>query len=185
MLSITELKPGVVFKFEENPYVVTSSEHSKHGRGGAIMRTKIKNLFTGAIIDRTFKGSDNFEEIDLERKKAQFLYKEDESYFFMDSTSFEQFSLTGLQVGENKNFLTESLEIETIYYDNKPINIILPIKLNLTVTYTEPGFKGNSASATTKPATLETGAEVQVPLFIKIDDIVTVDTRDGSYVERA
>jgi len=185
MLSITELKPGVVFELEGNPYIVTGSEHSKHGRGGAIMRTKIKNLLTGAIIDRTFKGSDNFEEIDLERKKAQFLYKENDEYFFMDTVTFEQFPLTASQVGENKDFLKEGLEIETIYYDNKPISINLPIKLDLKVTYTEPGFKGNSASSTTKPATLETGAQINVPLFIKIGDLVKVDTRDGSYVERA
>lgn len=185
MLYLTDLKPGATFIFNNEPYQVITSEHSKQGRGGAIMRTKIKNLLTGAMFDRTFKGNENFDEAEIERKKAQFLYKDGTEYFFMDPTSFDQFSLSEDQIRNNKNFLKDGLDTEILYYQDKPLSINLPIKLDLKVTYTEPGFKGNTQSATTKPATLETGAEVQVPLFIKIGDIIRIDTRTGDYVERS
>lgn len=184
MLSITDLKTGTAFEFENQPYTVVYSEHSKLGRGGAIMRTKIKNLLTGAIIDRTFKGNESFGEVDLERKKAQYLYQENDIYYFMDATSFEQFEIEGAKIGIGKNYLKEGLNVDVVYYKDEPINVELPIKLPLEITYTEPGFKGDTVSSTTKPATLETGAEINVPLFIKIGDKVIVDTRTGKYVER-
>lgn len=185
MLYITDLKPGATFLFNNIPHQVMYSEHSKQGRGGAIMRTKIKNLLTGAIFERTFKGNEAFEEAEIEKKKAQFLYKETNNYYFMDPVSFDQFSLSDTQLGNNKDFLKEGLETEILYFANKPININLPIKIDLKVTYTEPGFKGNTQSTTTKPATLETGSQIQVPLFVKIGDIIKVDTRSGEYLERA
>lgn len=185
MLSLTDLKPGAAFELEGQPYLILYSEHSKLGRGGAIMRTKIRNLLSGAIIERTFKGSDNFPEADLDYKKAQYLYKDGNDYFFMDLETFEQFFLPADQIGENKNYLKEEAEAEIIFYRNKPINLKLPLKMDFKVTYAEPGFKGDTASTTTKPATLETGAQIQVPLFIKIGDIIRVDTRTGEYVERA
>ncbi len=185
MLSITDLKTGTAFEFENQPYTVLYSEHSKMGRGGAVLRSKIKNLLTGAIIDKTFKGSDSFGEVDLERKKAQYLYKDEETYNFMDSTTFEQFEIKGEKIGFSKDYLKEGQNIDVIYYKDEPINVELPIKLPLEITYTEPGFKGDSVSNTTKPATLETGAEINVPLFIKIGDKIIVDTRTGKYVERA
>lgn len=184
MLGITDLKNNVIFKFDNNPYIVLSSEHSKQGRGGAIMRTRIKNLLNGAIISRTFKGSENFEEVQLERIKAQYLYADNKEFHFMNSQTFDQFTLDESCLGENKNFLKEGQNIDVIVYENKPINIDMPIKIDLKVVYTEPGFKGNTQSATLKPAKLETGAEVQVPLFIKIGDIIKIDTRTGQYVER-
>ena len=185
MLYITDLKPGVAFVYNNDPHQVISSEHSKQGRGGAIMRTKLQNLLTGALFDHTFKGNENFEEAEIERKDAQFLYKEDENYYFMDSDNFEQFFLSSTQLGIKKNYLKDGTKTEILNFQGKPININLPIKINLKVTYTEPGFKGNTQSTTTKPATLETGAETQVPLFIKIDDIITIDTRTGDYIGKA
>ena len=185
MLYLTDLKPGVSFIFNNEPYQVVYSEHSKQGRGGAIMRTKIKNLLTGAMFDRTFKGNESFDEAEIERTKAQFLYKDSANFFFMDPVSFDQFSLTENQIGTNKNYLKDGLDVEILYFQNKPININLPIKLDLKVTYTEPGFRGDTQSTTYKPATLETGYELQVPLFIKEGDIIKVDTRTGEYIERA
>lgn len=184
MLYLTDLKPGATFIYNNDPHEVVSSEHSKQGRGGAIMRTRIQNLITGALFDRTFKGNESFEEADIEKKKAQFLYKEGTDYSFMDPNSYEQFSLSEEQIGSKKNFLKEGAEIEILYFQNKPINISLPIKMDFKVTYTEPGFKGNTQSATTKPATLETDYKVQVPLFVKIGDIIKIDTRTGGYLER-
>lgn len=185
MLILTQLKSGVAFELEGTPYVVVSSQHTKIGRGGAILRAKIKNLLTGAIFDRTFKGSENFQDVDLERKKAQFLYKEGGDYFFMDNADFNQFSLSKQNLGATANFLVDGANVEIIYYEDKPISVKLPIKIELKVTYTEPGFKGNTASATNKPAKLESGAEIQVPLFINIGDIIRVNTETGQYVERA
>ncbi len=184
MLKLTDLKPGIIFKFENNPYIVITSEHSKSGRGGAIMRTKIKNLKTKAIVSRTYKGSDSFEEIELERKKSQFLYREKNKLHFMDLENFDQFEIEKNQLGSDIDYLKEAENINIIFYQGTPISIDMPIKVNLKVEYTEPGFKGNTQSTTFKPARLETGAEIEVPLFININDIIVVDTRSGNYVER-
>lgn len=185
MLSITDLHNGTVFGMDGKPYLVVWSEHSKQGRGGAIMRTKIKDLLTGAMLDRTFKGSDAFDEVDIERKKCQYLYSEGNDCHFMDNTSYDQFSLSKDVIGDKIDYLKEGMEIAIIMFENKPISIDMPIKVTYEIKYTEPGFKGNTQSATTKPATLETGAQIQVPLFVSIGDKIVVDTRDGSYVERA
>jgi len=184
MLSINDLKIGTKILYQNQPYQVIFAEHAKLGRGGGILRTKIKNLVDGTILEKTFAGAQNFEEAELETKKAQFLYHNDGGYYFMDPATFEQFSLSRNQLGKLADFLKETTEAEILYFDNKPINLNLPIKIVLEVAYTEPGFKGNTASTVTKPATLETGAEVKVPLFIKEGDEVVVDTRTGEYVER-
>lgn len=185
MLILTDLKVGTGFEFDGMPYIVVYSQHTKIGRGGAIMRTRIKNLLNGAIVERTFKGSENFAELELERKKSQYLYKEGDQYYFMDSVNYSQFSLGKKEVGIASDFLSEGLAVDIIYYKGQPIDLKLPIKLDLKVTYTEPGFKGNTASATTKPATLETGSQIQVPLFINIGDKIRINTETGQYVERA
>jgi len=185
MLSITDLKVGETFVYNNQPHIVVGSEHSKQARGGAIMRTKIKNLITGAIKDKTFKGNENFSEAEIEYKKAEYLYKDNGEYYFMDSNNFEQFSLNSFQIGQNKNYLKDGIKVDIVYFQGKPININLPIKLDFEVTYTEPGFKGDTQSTTFKPAKLETGLEVQVPLFIRIGDIIKLDTRNGKYIERA
>lgn len=185
MLYLTDLRNGTVFGMDGKPYLVVYSEHSKQGRGGAIMRTKIKDLVTGTLVDRTFKGSDTFDEVEIERKKCQYLYAGDNECYFMDSLSYDQFSLPKEVVGDKINYLKEGMEITIISFENKPISIDMPIKVTLEIKYTEPGFKGNTQSTTTKSAKLETGVEMQVPLFIGISDKIVVDTRDGSYVERA
>lgn len=185
MLNITDLRVGTVFGLNDKPYLVLYSQHSKQGRGGAILRTKIKDLITGAVIDRTFKGSDTFEEIEIERKKCQYLYSESKECFFMDNLGYDQLALPKEVVGDKVNYLKEGSEATLILWENKPISLEMPIKVRLEIKYTEPGFKGNTQSTTTKPATLETGAEIQVPLFINIGDKIVVDSRNGSYVERA
>lgn len=184
MLSINDLKVGTKINFEGAPYVVISSQHSKLGRGGGIQRTKLRNLISGTILEKTFAGAEKLEEAELETKKAQYLYHDEAGYNFMDSATFEQFSLTKNQLGQVANFLKEGGEVDIIYFDNQPININLPIKMTFEVTYTEPGFKGNTASTVNKPATIETGAQVNVPLFIKDGDKIVIDTRTGQYVSR-
>jgi len=185
MLYLTDLRTGAIFIYNNDPHQVVYSEHSKQGRGGAIMRTRLLNLLNGALFEHTFKGNESYEEAEIERKKAQFLYKDTSGFNFMDSKTFEQFSLNQTQIGSKHNFLKEDIEVEILSFNGQPININLPIKMDFKVTYTEPGFKGNTQSATTKPAKIETGAEIQVPLFIKIGDIIKIDTRTGKYIERA
>ncbi len=185
MYSITDLKIGTKITLKDKPFQVISCQHSKIGRGGAILRSKLKNLINGTVIEKTFTGAEKIQEADLSFRKNQYLYKENDQYFFMDSKTFEQFDLESGQLGKNASFLKEGQDVDIMYYENQPINIQLPIKTKFKITYTEPGFKGNTASAGTKPATIETNAQIQVPLFIKIGDEVIVDTRTGEYVERA
>ena len=185
MYSINDLKIGTKIIFNKEPYQIIYTEHSKLGRGGGILRTKIKNLINGSCVEKTFAGAEKIEEAELETRKAQYLYKDTENFYFMDAANFEQFSLFSSQLGKMANFLKEGAEVDILYFENEPINIQLPIKITLEITYTEPGFRGNTASSVMKPATLETGAQIDVPLFIKVGDKIVVDTRSGEYVERA
>jgi elongation factor P len=166
-------------------YEVLESKHFKIGRGGAVLKTKLKDLATGKVIDQTFQGNQTeLKEIYLETTKANFLYQDQDKCHFMETITFDQFGLDGKTIGQAKDYLSEGIEVEVIKWQGQVLNIRLPIKIELKVTYTEPGFKGNTVSATTKPATLETGAEIQVPLFIKTGDSIIIDTRNGKYVER-
>lgn len=185
MLSINALKIGSKIIYNNQPCVVIFTQHSKIGRGGGILRTKLRNLTDSSIVEKTFAGAEKIEEAELETKNAQFLYKDGENHFFMDSVSFEQFSLDEKQLGDIARFLKEGGNVDILYFEDKPININLPIKIVLEVTYTEPGFKGNTASTVFKPATIETGTKINVPLFIKEGDKIVIDTRTGEYVERA
>ena len=185
MYTINDLKIGTKVIFNGDPHVVVFSQHSKQGRSGAVLRSKLKNLLTGAIIEHTFAGAEKLEEAILETKKAQFLYADDAIFYFMDPSTFEQFEIVKTQIADVAKFLKDGETIDILYFDNKPINIQLPIKMKFRITYTEPGFKGNTATNVLKPATIETGAEVRVPIFIKEGDEIIIDTRTGEYVERA
>jgi elongation factor P len=185
MLGITDLKTGVTIDMNGDPLVVVDYQHSKMGRGGAVLRTKLRNLKTGALVDMTFKGSDKFEEAVLERRTCTYLYAEGDQHQFMDAATFEQFSLSSEEVGPKVRFLKEGQELQILFYEDKPVSVVLPIKMDLKVTHTEPGVRGDTAQGGTKPATLETGAVIIVPLFVKIGDILRINTDEGTYVERA
>jgi len=185
MLSITDLKTGTKFSLENDPYVVISYYHSKQGRGGAVVKTKLKNLRTGATIDKTFQGADKVEEADLSKKTSLYLYSDESDAFFMDNDSFDQFTIPVSKIGDQKQYLIENSNVDILYYNGEPLNIELPIKMIFKVISAPPAVKGNTASAVTKKVTLETGTLVDTPIFIKEDDKIVVDTRDGSYVERA
>lgn len=185
MLSINDLKLGTKIVFNNDPHEVVLAEHSKLGRGGGFVRAKLKNLRTGGVIDYTFKGNESITPADLEKKTVQFLYKDEQSYYFMDQSTFAQFSLTFDQVGESGTFIKEGTEVEILSFNDEPIAVNIPIKVTLSVTYTEPGLKGDTISSPSKPAELETGAKIFVPLFIKTGDKIIVDTRNGNYLERA
>ncbi len=185
MLSITDLRTGTTIELEEAPHAVLSYAHSKMGRGGAVVRTKLKNLKTGATYERTFHGNDKVDEAHLIERAATYLYQDGDHFTFMDSASYDQFTLAKNQLGDSAQYLAEGAAVKILLYEGEPITINLPIKLELKVTHTEPGVRGDTAQAGTKPATLETGAVVTVPLFVTIGDTIRVDTRDGSYIERA
>ncbi len=184
MLGITDLKTGTTIDIDGAPVVVLDYQHSKMGRGGAVLRTKLKNLKTGATFDVTFKSSDKFEEANLERRACQYLYPEGNGFVFMDNNSFEQFTLSTEIVGEKSRYLKEGGDFAIIFYEDKPVSVVFPIKMELEVTHTEPGVKGDTAQGGSKPATLETGATITVPLFVKIGDAIRVNTDENSYVER-
>ena len=185
MLNISDLQLGTSLIHNGQPHQLVYREHSKLGRGGAILRAKIKNLITGAIIELTFKGNDKIEEAEMTRVKAQFTYKDEAGYHFMNMTSFEQFDLDQKVVGKSGDFLKESAEVDVLNWNGKAINISPSIKVDLKVAETEPAIRGNTAQGSvTKPAVLETGAKVLVPIFIKVGDMIKVNTETGEYVER-
>ena len=184
MLNISDIKVGTIMQFRGSPHEAIFVEHSKQGRGGAILRTKLRNLENGAIIENTFKGADRVDEANLTYKKAQFLYSEGDKLVFMDNNTFEQSELSKATVGTSANYLKEETSVDLVVINGNVVNARLPIKVDLKVTYTEPGYKGNTQSTAFKPATLETGAEIQVPLFIDNGEMIRVDTRTGTYVER-
>jgi len=190
--SLTDLKVGSRIIVDGNPYVVTFSEHSKVGRSGAIMRTKLKNLISGATLAQTFQGSEKFEPAEIEKKSAIFLYSDNDQSHFMDSESFDQFEISNSHLSDSLDYLAENSPVEILYFQNpstplgtsKPINIDLPIKMTFRVISAPPNVKGNSAGSVTKLATINTGKQIAVPLFVKEGDKIVVDTRTGSYVER-
>lgn len=185
MLTINNLKIGTKIIYNDAPCEVVFAQHSKLGRGGGILRSKLKNLITGAQMEKTFAGAEKIQPAELETKKAQFLYSDSKNCFFMDSSTFDQFEIPNIQVGEKINYLKTNEEVDILYFDDLPIDIQLPIKVKMKITYTEPGFKGNTASTVLKPATIESGVQISVPLFIKENDYIIIDTRTGNYVERA
>jgi len=185
MLNISDLQLGTFLVHNAQPHQLIYREHSKLGRGGAILRAKIKNLLSGAIIDLTFKGNDKIEEADITRSKAQFTYKDEAGYHFMNMETFDQTSLPRDRVGRGGGFLKDGIEVDVLSWNNKAININPPIKIDLKVAETEPAIRGNTAQGSvTKPAVLETGAKVFVPIFIKVGDMIRVNTETGEYVER-
>lgn len=184
MLSITNLKTGTKITFENDPYIVLSYSHSKQGRGGAVVKTKLRNLKNGSVIDKTFQGADKVEEAELSKKVSTYLYSDENSAYFMDTENYEQFEISLDKVSDQQKYLIEDSSVDILYYNNEPINIELPIKMLFKITSAPPAVKGNSAGTVTKKATIETGVLIDVPLFIKEGDKIVVDTRTCSYVER-
>ena len=185
MITTGDLKKGVTFEFEGQPCALIEWQHVKIGRGGAIVRMKLRNLRTGALFDRTCDAGDKFKRVDLERSTVIYQYQDGDQYHFMDTTTYDDVVLTSEQLGSTKNYLVDNLELDLILLDGTPISVEPPEKIVLRVDYTEPGFKGDTATGGTKPATTETGLVVQVPLFISTDDLIRVNTTSGAYVERA
>lgn len=185
MLALSDIKTGKTITMNGEPYVVTFHQHSKTGRAGAVLRTKIRNLKNGAVMEKTFQGADKIEEADISKSKAQFLYREGKNYFFMDNANYEQFSLPKSVLGDLTDYLIEGTEATILNFNGSPINIELPIKMEFRVVEAPPAIRGNTADGGTKQVTLETGVKVNTPLFVKVGDILRINTETGEYVERA
>jgi len=181
----SQFRNGLKFLLDGQPFVMTFFQHVKPGKGGAFVRTKIKNLVNGKVLERNFRSGERVELADIEEKHMQYLYLDGDNFVFMDQESFDQLPFSQATVGDARMFLKENMEVEVLFWNNRPINIDLPSFVELAVTKCDPGVKGDTASGATKPATLETGAVVNVPLFIKEGDMLRIDTRTGEYVDRA
>jgi len=180
-----DLKNGMTLDIEGQLWTVVDFQHVKPGKGPAFVRTKLKQVMTGKVVDKTFNAGVKVEIAVLEKREMNFLYKEGDDFVFMDNKNFDQMTISEATVGEASNYMLENTEAIVAIHDGNPLYIELPASVELVVTYTEPGLQGDRSSGGTKPATVETGIEVQVPLFIKQDEKIVVDTRDGSYQGRA
>ena len=185
MVVAGDFKNGVTFEMDGNVFQVVEFQHVKPGKGAAFVRTKLKNVITGAVIEKTFSPTDKYENAYVERKDMQYLYNDGELYYFMDLESFEQLPLEESKLGDNFRFVKEEMLCKIISYKGNVFGVEPPMFVELEVTETEPGFKGDTATGASKPATLETGAQIKVPLFINIGDVLKIDTRTGEYLERA
>ncbi len=184
MKEAQELRAGHVVKMNNDLYMVMTAVYFKGGRNAAVMRMKMRNLTNGSINENAWKAQDKFDFIPLEKKQMQFLYESDGRYTFMDQETYDQIEFSKEDLGDNVFFLKDEMVIDVSMIEGRPIGIMLPINVDLKIEYTEPGNKGDSSGRCTKPATLETGYQVQVPLFCDIGETIRIDTRSGEYVER-
>lgn len=183
-LSINEIKVGVTILVDNVAYIVIDTQHVKPGKGSAFVRAKIRNLKNNSIQEKTFRGDEKIEAAFIEERKIQYLYAAGDMYHFMDQDNFEELAVQEAIIGEKKNFLKDNLEVSASFYKSQILNVNLPNFIEFKITHTEPGIKGDTAKGGTKPAEIETGATIQVPLFIDAGDVIKIDTRTGQYVER-
>lgn len=185
MIDTSNFRNGLSIQLDGQIYQIVEFQHVKPGKGGAFVRTRLKNLHTGATLEKTFRAGERMEQAILDRKPMSFLYRQGDEYFFMDMESFEQLPIPASLLGNRVRYLKENTEAEVMMHDERVIGIEIPFFMELEVTQTDPGLRGDTASGGSKPATLETGAVVQVPLFVNVGDRIKVDTRTDTYLERA
>lgn len=184
MYTVADLKKGLKLTLDGAPYLVIAFEFSKPGKGQALYRTKMRNMITGVILDRTYRSGETFEPARLEERRMQYLYKEDNHYTFMDNQTFEQVQMDEDAVGDAKNFLIDNLEVDILLFGEKAIGVTLPNFVNLRVVQTDPWVKGDTSGSDSKPATVETGYILRVPPFIEEGEMIVIDTRSGEYSTR-
>ena len=185
MVVAGDFKNGITFEMEGNVLQVVEFQHVKPGKGAAFVRTKLKNVITGAVIEKTFSPTDKFENAYIDRKEMQYSYNDGDLYYFMDMESFEMTPIEADKLGDNFKFVKEEMMVKIISYKGNVFGVEPPLFVELEVTDTDPGFAGNTATNTLKPATLETGAVIKVPLVINVGDVLKIDTRTGEYLQRA
>jgi elongation factor P len=179
-----DIKNGTVLKLEGQLWNIIEFQHVKPGKGGAFVRTKMRNILSGKVVDKTFNAGLKIETATVDRSDYEYLYQDGEDFVFMDTQNYDQLTVSGKTVGDATNFMLENLHVTIALHEGTPLYLELPPSVQLRITYTEPGLQGDRSSAGTKPATVETGYEIQVPLFIDNNTLVKVDTRDGSYLGR-
>jgi len=184
MYSTPDFRRGLKIEINNEPYTIVEFQHVKPGKGGAFVRTKLKNLITGNVVDRTFRSGEKVGKPDIEEKVMQYLYNDGGDYHFMDNETYEQTALGTELIGNAKDFLQENSNVTILFYQGRVINLELPTFVTLEVTEAEPGLKGDTASSATKPVKVETGARVNVPLFVNQGEKIKIDTRTGEYIER-
>jgi elongation factor P len=184
MISTGELKKGVIIEMDNQLFSILDYQHQKIGRGSAQVRMRIKNIRTGSISDTTVQAGTKFPRVRLEQRAMQYLYAEDNNYFFMDQESYDQIGLSAQQLGDTVNYLKDGMTITVSFYEQEPVDVEPPINVELLIVETDPGFRGDTASGGTKPAKTETGLVVNVPLFVNQGETIRVDTRTGAYLER-
>ncbi len=185
MLNFNQIKTGKVIKLNAEPYIIIKTDHHKMGRGGAVLKVKCRNLINGSIQERTYQGAEKADEAETETKKANFMYKDKDEAYFMDNANYEQFNLPIEEIGEASLFLKDGTDVDVLYFESKPVSISLPVKMDFKVVSAPPGVKGNSAGNVNKQVEIETGAKINVPMFIDEGDIIRINTETGEYVERA
>ena len=185
MISAGDFRNGITFELDGNVVQVIEFQHVKPGKGAAFVRTKYKNVITGAVVERSFNPTDKYPTAYIERKDMQYLYSDGDLYYFMDMETYEQQPIDKSKLGPAFAFVKENMEVKVLSYKGNVFGVEPPYFVELEVTETDPGFKGDTATNATKPATLETGAEIKVPLFINQGDMIRIDTRTGEYMERA
>ena len=179
-----DLRNGTTFELDGQVFRVVEFQHVKPGKGAAFVRTKIKNVITGAVLERTFNPSEKLQGAEIEKREMQYLYADGDLYYFMDNETYEQMPLNKDQLGDALKYIKENMTVKTLSFKGKVFAVEPPIFVELQVTYTEPGFSGNTTTTSGKPATLENGLEISVPLFVEIGDVLRIDTRTGEYMER-
>jgi elongation factor P len=184
MIDVTDLRKGVTFELDDELYKVLDYHHIKIGRGGATVRVKVRDLRSGATLEKTFNSGDRVQDIRLEKREVQYLYADDHLYHFMDTETYEQPVLSAETLEDSIDYLTDGTTLTLLTYDGEPIDVELPVTVDLEVVDAEPGYAGDTAQGATKEVTVSTGLKVQTPLFVVVGDVIRVDTRDGTYITR-
>ena len=184
MISAGDFRNGVTFEMDSQVFKIVEFQHVKPGKGAAFVRTKLKNVMTGAVLERTFNPTEKVQEAQIDRKEMQYLYNDGDMYYFMDNETYEQLPLTADDLGDTLNYLVDNMNVKVMSYKGKVFGVEAPLFVELEITYTEPGFKGDTSTGATKPATTQTGYVLNVPLFVDIGDRIRIDTRTGEYMER-
>ena len=184
MYTASDLRKGLKVQIDGNPYIIIDFEFSKPGKGQALYRCKMRNMISGNQLVQTYRSVDKFEKADLEERKMQYLYNQEDEYHFMDTDNYEQLFITREHLGDNVNFLVDNMEVEVLFFNGKAIDVSLPIFVNLVVTKADPWAKGDTSGTDTKPVTVQTGYVLQVPPFVEEGDKIQIDTRTGAYVTR-
>jgi elongation factor P len=184
MYTASDLRKGLKVQIDGNPYIIIDFEFSKPGKGQALYRCKMRNMISGNQLVQTYRSVDKFEKADLEERKMQYLYNQEDEYHFMDTDNYEQLYIARDHLGDNVNFLIDNMEVEVLFFNGKAIDVSLPIFVNLVVTQADPWAKGDTSGTDTKPVTVQTGYVLQVPPFVEEGDKIQIDTRTGAYVTR-